>query len=277
MRAKRSLHRERSGRYTASEAVATRVGLDRVSERRALPDIEVTPLRLAQLELPEFHPEAPGRDTIYGFLVREADQCILVDTGVGNDSELIERLYRPDCVDLATALGEAGVAPRDVTAVVNSHLHFDHCGNNAAFPGVPIFVQRAELEAASQPHYTVEDWVRFPDAHYVPIEGRHALSAGVELVPTPGHTPGHQSVILRSGRGVDCIVAQAAYTAAEFQAFGATPSDALAGADPELEAFLASNATWSRESYSASLADLHGLQPRRAYFSHDRTIWTRST
>ena len=122
-----------------------------------MPDVEVTPLKLATLELPDFHPEAPGLDTIYGFLVRDADECILVDTGVGAGSDLIDRLYKPDRVDLEVALEGVGVSLDQVTAIVNSHLHFDHCGNNSLFPDVPIFVQQQELEAAQDPHYTVAE------------------------------------------------------------------------------------------------------------------------
>ena len=73
-------------------------------------------------------------------------------------------------------LAKVGVSPGDITAIVNSHLHFDHCGNNSAFPGVPIYVQQAELKAAKEPHYTVPEWVWFPDAKYVPVQGTHSIS-----------------------------------------------------------------------------------------------------
>ena len=82
-------------------------------------DVEIKPLRLAKVELPSFHPEAPGTATIYGFLVRDGDNCILMDTGVGSGNSLIDRLYKPDRVDLLAALGGAGVSLRDITAVVD--------------------------------------------------------------------------------------------------------------------------------------------------------------
>jgi len=241
-----------------------------------LPDVEVTPLKLATVELPDFHPEAPGLDTVYGFLVRDEDALVLVDTGIGIGSELIDRLYKPDRVELQAALAGAGVTPGDVTAVVNSHLHFDHCGNNSAFPGVPIYVQLAELEAAKQAHYTVSEWVWFPEARYVPVDGSHLISSRLELHPTPGHTPGHQSLIVRSGEHVELIVAQAAYTAREFSAFEHTGQSQLDEADSALETYLDSNATWSRSAYLSSLASLHRVQPRRAFFSHDSAVWTRA-
>lgn len=223
---------------------------------------EVVSLRLARVELPDFHPEAPGSCDVFGFLIRDAQACILVDTGVGTGSRLIDRLYQPERVDLAAALSAAGASLDQVTAVVNSHLHFDHCGNNRLFPGRPIFVQQAELAAARQPAYTVPEWVDFPGASYRPVDGRHSISPHLELIPTPGHTPGHQSVRVRSTGGVDLIVAQAAYTAAEFEAYLCGRVEVPDG-------------TWSSESYVASLAALEAARPRRAFFSHDPLVWTQ--
>ena len=239
-------------------------------------EVDVKPLRLAQVELPDFHPEAPGSDTIYGFLVRDGSDCVLVDTGVGAGSDLIDRLYKPDRVDLEVALEGVGVSLDQVTAIVNSHLHFDHCGSNSLFADVPIFVQQEELDAARQPRYTVSEWVDFPNASYVPVRGRYSISAHLELVPTPGHTPGHQSLLVRSGSHVEIIVAQAAYSAAEFQLFVTGSIDALEGADyATFQALIQSNATWSQEAYVASLAAIRKISPQRAFFSHDPVVWER--
>ena len=245
-------------------------------ESLGMPEVEVTPLRLAQLELSDFHPEAPGSDTIHGFLVRDGADCILMDTGVGTGSALIDRLYKPERVELSTALAQAGASLAQVTAIVNSHLHFDHCGNNPLFPGVPIFVQQAELAASRQSNYTVPEWVDFAGANYVPVHGKHSISARLELLPTPGHTPGHQSLLMHSGSDTEVIVAQAAHTAAEFQLFQGSGI-----ADPDdrdyatLRRYVESNATWSEESYMSSLAALWRLHPRRAFFSHDALVWRR--
>ena len=68
--------------------------------------------------------------------------------------------------------------PRDVTSVINTHLHFDHCGGNRLFPGVPIHVQARELaDARSLDDYTIREWVDFDGATYVEHEGE------VELLP----------------------------------------------------------------------------------------------
>ena len=235
--------------------------------------VVVQQIKLARLELPDFHPEAPGIDTVYGFVIRERDACILVDTGVGKGSDLIERFYKPQHIELETALAEAGVSFREITAIVNTHLHFDHCGNNRLFPGVPIFVQAAELEAAQQPRYTVPGWVNFAGANYVAVRGAHSLSENVELFATPGHTAGHQSIRIRSEQRTDLIVGQAAYKASEFQLFcqRRNGEDDLA-----FQQCVKSNATWSADAYVASLAALERVRPDRAFFSHDQVVWTRA-
>ena len=242
-----------------------------------MPEIDITPLRLAQVELPDFHPGAPGSDAVYGFLVRDGGNCILVDTGVGTGNPLIDRLYKPDRVELSDALAGAGASLDQVTAIVNSHLHFDHCGNNSLFPDVPIYVQQEELDAARQPQYTVPEWVDFPNASYVPVQGRYSISSHLELLPTPGHTPGHQSLLVRSGSHVEIIVAQAVYTSAEFQLFLTGSIEPRDGPDdPILQAFIESNASWSQESYVASLTALQRIRPQRAFFSHDPVVWERA-
>jgi len=237
-------------------------------------DLVVHPVRLARIELPDFHPAAPGSDDVYGFVVRDGVHCVLVDTGVGADHPGIARLYRPEIMDLEETLEGVGASVHQVTAVVNSHLHFDHCGQNARFPGVPIYVQEAELEASRRPYYTVPEWVDFPGARYELIRGAYALSERLELRPTPGHTPGHQSLIVHTRHGIEIVAAQAAYTRAEFDRFQDVGIARLddCGA-PELAACLSENAGASREDYVDSLVGLRELRPRRVYFSHDPEPW----
>ena len=215
----------------------------------------VTPIRAATFVYPEGHPEGPGDDSIFVFVVRASGMTLLVDTGIGEGEPEIDRHYRPQRVDLREALREQGVDPDGLTAIVCSHLHFDHCGNNRLFPGVPIYVQRAEYEAARGTNYTVPEWVDFPGADYRLLDGTTRLADSVELHFTPGHTPGHQSLAVRSADGLDLIVAQAAQTSRAFDAFAA---GSRSGDDPA----------------SRSLALLHALRPDRAWFSHDAAVWT---
>lgn len=223
--------------------------------------VTVEPLRLADLTLPEFHPLAGQPCVVFAFLVRHPEGVVLVDTGVGGGHDGIDQLYAPERRPLADALASAGLAPADVTAVINTHLHFDHCGQNALFPAVPIYVQRSEYEAAQRELYTVREWVDFPEADYRLLDGESEPLPGLSVVPTPGHTPGHQSVLVESAAGRLLIAGQAVYSAREY--VEGTPDD--------------SNASWDGERYGESLQRLRDLQPDRAYFSHDVTVWQRAT
>ena len=87
-----------------------------------------------------------------------------------------------------------------VDIVVNTHLHYDHCGGNHLFAGKPIYVQRQELEdALTEEDYTIREWVEVVREDYVPVDGELELLPGVRLVPGPGHTRGSQLVVVGTG------------------------------------------------------------------------------
>lgn len=220
----------------------------------------IEPLRLANLTLPEGHPLAGDQYAVFAYLVRHPDGPVLVDTGVGGGHEGIDTLYRPLRKPLANALDEAGLQPSDIVAVINTHLHFDHCGENRLFAGVPIYIQAAEYEAAAEPLYTVREWVDFPDARFEQLSGEAELLPGLSVMPTPGHTPGHQSVLVEGEDGLSVIAGQAVYSAAEF-----------AGDEPAV------GGDWDDAAYARSLALLRELASQRVYFSHDATVWTKET
>jgi N-acyl homoserine lactone hydrolase len=123
--------------------------------------------------------------------------------------------------DVVSQLGRLGLGPADVTHVANSHWHFDHCGANESFSGVPILVQRREMEAARSPEVLAQGRYRpsKPDydhpLRYEAVDGEHdVFSDGqVVLIPTYGHTPGHQSLLLRPDRDTRIVLtADACYT-----------------------------------------------------------------
>jgi N-acyl homoserine lactone hydrolase len=219
-------------------------------------------VRVARLHLTDTSPDpslpwASGPAAVYAYLIDHPDGLILVDTGVGKGNELIDALYRPEHHDLRLAMAGAGHEIRDVQLLINSHLHFDHCGNNQLFPGVPTLVQRREYDAAHEPSYTDVGWVDFSGATIEQVDGDHQVAGGVRIVSTPGHTPGHQSVVVDADEGRVVICAQAAYTAADFAAFNTDPYG-----------------TESDETQRSSLQRLHDLGPRRVCFSHDATNWS---
>ena len=153
------------------------------------------------------------------------DILVLVDTGmIDSTSELdAEWGVRFDALKI----------PHDVVCVINTHMHFDHCGGNRLFPGIPIHVQRAELEAARAPGHTIEEWVDFDGANYVEHEGEAVVLPGVRLLPTPGHAPGHQWVLVDTDDGLVVIGGDVGYTWKQFDE-RVRPDAALAGAAEDL-------------------------------------------
>jgi glyoxylase-like metal-dependent hydrolase (beta-lactamase superfamily II) len=112
-------------------------------------------------------------------------------------------------------LAALGVKPDDIRYVVNSHFHFDHCGCNAFFPRAQFLVQHAELGAArTEPkRYDSKDWDLPLD--YRAVDGEHDVfgDGSVVLLPTPGHTAGHQSLWIRaSGATQFLLTGDACYT-----------------------------------------------------------------
>jgi N-acyl homoserine lactone hydrolase len=116
---------------------------------------------------------------------------VLVDTGMIDT--------RPEIDDMSPTPHPENI-PRDVACIINTHLHIDHCGGNRLFPGVPIHVQTRELDdARSLDNYTIREWVDFDGATYVEHDGDVELLPGIRLLPAPGHTDGHQVVVVETG------------------------------------------------------------------------------
>src|SRR5439155_731018 len=91
-------------------------------------------------------------------------------------------------------LASVGVRPDEIAVVVNSHLHFDHAGNNGAFPKATFVVQADHLAfAKGNPRFPGVYW-DIAELTYLPTTGRARIAKGVEVVPTPGHAPGHPSL-----------------------------------------------------------------------------------
>ena len=110
---------------------------------------EVRRLHLADVTPAPHLPWARPTFPVFAYLVLHQTGPILIDSGVGNGSALIDELYCPEHFDLEEALARHGVRIEDVATVITSHLHFDHCGQNDRFAGASILVQGAEVEAAS--------------------------------------------------------------------------------------------------------------------------------
>jgi N-acyl homoserine lactone hydrolase len=145
------------------------------------------------------------------FLIRlDDDSLVLVDTGMSRlhiaDPDLTWRgtpfaeLLVPDMRredSLLWRLAELDIAPADINYVINTHLHFDHAGNNDLLKDATFFVQREHYEyAKDNPGFPNQYW-NLPALSYELVDGAATLFPGVEVIPTPGHAPAHQSVLLR--------------------------------------------------------------------------------
>jgi glyoxylase-like metal-dependent hydrolase (beta-lactamase superfamily II) len=169
-------------------------------------------------------------------LVETADARILIDTGVGSkETEKFLDIYRVHNEGVPTRLEDSlrmkGVEPTDIDIVLNTHLHFDHAGGNTlrhsdgsivpAFPDATYHVGAREWEFAHLDNervkasylpenfdpLVVEDRVRF-------IEGNAEIVPGVQVMQAPGHTPGHQVVLLGTGNDRMLYLADLAPTVA---------------------------------------------------------------
>jgi N-acyl homoserine lactone hydrolase len=193
---------------------------------------------------------APGIDDgkrihipVPAFLIRlDDDSLALVDTGMSRlhiaDPELTWRgtptgdvlvpdMRRED--SLLWRLAELDIAPADIKYVINTHLHFDHAGNNDLLKDATFFVQREHYEyAKDNPSFPNQYW-NLPALSYELLDGETSPFPGVNVIPTPGHAPGHQSVQLRLAEsGTMIICGDAVYCQENFD------HDSWGGqADPE--------------------------------------------
>ena len=169
-------------------------------------------------------------------LVATADALVLIDNGVGNkEDEKFREIYGIQNAGSPTQLEDAiratGYSPRDIDIVIDTHLHFDHAGGNTvkdedgqirvSFPHAEYIVQRGEWEWAHNRNERVR-------ASYLPhnfdpvneagcfrfVEGPTEIIPGIRVLPTPGHTPHHQSVVLTSDDETACFLADVIPTSA---------------------------------------------------------------
>jgi N-acyl homoserine lactone hydrolase len=213
-------------------------------------------LEIRRLHLASLQGVDGRRWPVHGFVVMHPKGCVLVDTGVGGPDEVLTD-WRVVNRGAAEALGEHGLAPQDVALVVNTHLHFDHCGQNAVFRHAPFYVQRLELERARRHARALTDWFDFAGARFELLDGDAEVAPGVRVVATPGHTVGHQSVAV-AGDGEEVLIGDAAYTPAIYR-------------DPDQEDLPRGQAA-DREAWTASLRRLHASRPHYVHFCHHTNV-----
>jgi len=172
---------------------------------------------------------------VYGWTIATAEGTVLVDTGMIDSTPELDAEWGP----VLRPWPELG----DLVAVVNTHLPFDHCGGNRRFAGTPTYVQRAELAAARAPDY-LEEWVHFDGSSYVELDGDTELWEGVSVLFTPGHSAGHQAVVVETDDGLVVLAGDVTYSMREL----------IDGA-------------------TESIRRVHALRPHRVYLAHHRRPW----
>lgn len=214
---------------------------------------DVIALDLATCTYPEGHPLAGTRGVVRGYAVRHPAGVFVFDTGIGVGDAWVDEHYRPRVRAIDDALRGAGLRRDDVVAVANSHLHFDHAGQNARFVAAPIYVQRVEYLAARAEGYTVRGWIEFPGARYETLDGDSEPLPGIRLLATPGHTRGHQSAVVETREGPVVLAGHAVYSVAEWRGEVAASERSSRGAE--------------------SAKRLLSIGARRVFFGHDASAW----
>ena len=147
------------------------------------------PLEITRLHLASLQGLDGRRWPVHGFVITHPGGAVLVDTGVGGPQDALDD-WRVVNRSVADALAELDMTPADIGLVINTHLHFDHCGQNAVFRHAPHYVQRAELARAEREAPELCGWFDFMNARWELLDGDTEVLPGLEVVATPGHTAG---------------------------------------------------------------------------------------
>jgi len=156
-------------------------------------------------------------------LIRTGKQTVLVETGMGNKlSERMIKFYGQPA-QLLTNLKAGGVAPEDIDIVINTHLHFDHCGWNSVknkdgkivptFPRAKYYAPEGEWQYARHP--SERDAISYIPENYDPLvesgqmtllKGGEEIVPGISVKTFPGHTAHMQAVMVESGGRTACYI-----------------------------------------------------------------------
>jgi N-acyl homoserine lactone hydrolase len=208
------------------------------------------------------------------YLIDHPDGKVLFDTGLNiglrqDAARLLGPLAGqyavdlPPDADIASHLKALDIDPASIRYIVNSHLHFDHCGGNALVPNATVLVQRKEWKAAQNEKlqrmgtYSRHDFDHGHDR--IEIDGEHDIfgDGALVLFPTYGHTPGHQSLRVRLASGAVVLAADCCYFRRTLE-------------ERHLPPF-----AYDKEAMLAALARLAAMRAEgaRIFFGHDPEFW----
>lgn len=174
-----------------------------------------------ELMVPGADPADMGPVPMGTMLAHAPEGWFLFDVGLSVDFRRPE-VYEPTFVwgppvlpgdgdPLLDALAACGVGVGEIAGVALSHMHTDHTGGLRHFSGTgtPVIVQQAELDEtvdAPGPFHQFDDWVPY-DLAWQPLTGPAAIATGIEAIPSPGHSRGHQSFLLTLASGARLLFA----------------------------------------------------------------------
>jgi len=211
---------------------------------------------------------------VYMVLLESDKGWILIDTGL-NPQGVLEpektwgeraKVVRPELKpqdDVRLRLEKLGLNVNDIKYVIQTHLHWDHTGGNRFLTEATFFVQKAEYRFAYWPDQYVQASYMRDHFHcgvqYETVEGDVEILPGITLLYTPGHTPGHQSVLVKLTNGRYLLfTGDAAYTL------------------DNLKEMLPPGNSWDPLAAVASLQKLKTIQALTGAFllpSHDLKFW----
>jgi 4-pyridoxolactonase len=168
----------------------------------------------------------PVRFPVYSVLIEHADGLFMFDSGYDldlvNDVLPFELPEQTPDQTVPAQLAKCGFTPEDVDAVINSHLHFDHCGGNKHLTRATTYLHRDELRQARTPEpferlgYADKGFDR-PGAAFSLLDGDVEFAKGIHLFHTPGHTVGHYSLLVElEGVRPKLFMADVSYTPAAY-------------------------------------------------------------
>ena len=148
---------------------------------------------------------------VYVWYLEGPRENIIVDVGIAPE-RLLTRGYKVEPIQtLDEGLKKVGLGVGDIDFVIVTHSHHDHIASAHKFPKAKFIIQRAELEFARDPHPLFraihpKDLLELIEGlHFEVVEGDTKIDEGIELLLTPGHTPGGQSVAVKTAQGTAII------------------------------------------------------------------------
>jgi N-acyl homoserine lactone hydrolase len=205
---------------------------------------------------------------IHGYAIKHPRGVVLVDTGFGNvDGFPWAREYKIQTRAMDAVLAEQDLSLADVTHVLVTHLDHDHAGQNFLFKDATFVVQGAELDYARANARAIGEepsW-DFPQARFEPIAGDAEVLSGLTCLFTPGHTPGHQSILVHDDEARQVIVGDASYTVEFYEDPSSLGEDhpgfAMQVRDPG-----------GHEIWQQSIEKIKNAHPTEVHFCHDTRI-----